>query len=442
MMILIKNGMVIDPANKRADVLDILIENSEIKEISGKVNTSNRDILTFDARDMVVSPGLVDVHVHFREPGFEHKETIKTGSRAAAMGGFTTVVCEPNTMPPIDSADMVRKVLHIASENAIINVHTKAAVTRGLRGEYLTDVDTLKEAGASALSDDGNPVGNEKLMKAALINAKENMLPLSPHCEDSDYYLKEQGGRPEREPYTSESEFIKRDIELNREIGCALHFSHISYRESVEVIERAKSEGIPITAEAAPHHFTLTNAVIEKTGSNGKVNPPLRTDNDREALVHGLKSGVIDVIATDHAPHTIDEKNQAWDKAPFGIIGLETSLGVTLTALVHTGVITFYEAIEKMAVNPARIFGLNAGTLSVGSNGDIVIIDPDKIWTVNPDTFESKGRNCPFNNQELKGKAVMTMVKGKIVMLNGSIIENQDELYRSMKESPPTLSRK
>ncbi len=447
MKILIKNGRVIDPCNEKDEITDILIENSKIKEISKNIRLRNDDdILIVNAINKIVTPGLIDVHVHFREPGFENKETIKTGSRAAVMGGFTTVVCEPNTDPPIDSSKKVRKVLEVAKKNSIVNLKTKACISLSMKGERLVNVNAVHNAGAVAISDDGHPVGGSKLMRNALLKAKENYMVVNPHCEESEFYRgkmsKKNGDSLFSSPYskstqkyTSEQGLIERDIELVRKIKCPLHISHVSFKDSVIAIRKAKKDGLPITAEATPHHFSLTaDDIPTDAGGNFvsadfKVNPPLRSISDREALLQGLKDNIIEVIATDHAPHAPDEKAIGWDNAPFGIIGLETSLGIVMTRLVHEKNLSMYEAVAKMASNPARIFGLDAGNLSIGARADITIIDPFKEWIVDANKFESKGRNCPFNGWNLKGKAYMTIVNGQIVMEEGVIIEDQLEYF-------------
>ncbi len=443
MLILIKNGKLIDPGNNRENFLDILIENSKIKDISKDITIKTTDHLVIDASNKIISPGLIDVHVHFREPGFQDKETITTGSRAAAMGGFTTVIMEPNTYPPIDTPTRVKNVLDIANKNKIINVLTKACISERIEGKKLVKVKDIKEAGAVAISDDGHPVGSNKLMENAFKKAKDNNILVNPHCEESEFYrdkIKEKEGEDffrDTMPYSAEASFIHRDINLIRKSECPLHISHVSLRDSVKEIEKAQNEELPVTAEATPHHFSLTKEDLEKCEkikikNNAKVNPPLRSQEDVDSIREGLKDNTIQVIASDHAPHTPWEKDQSWDNAPFGIIGLETTVGIVFTNLVHKEILTLNNAIAKMTINPAKIFGLNCGKLDIGSQADITIIDTLKEWTVDVNKFESKGRNCPFDGWKLTGKSIMTIVRGDIVMINDRIIENTQELYEKL----------
>ncbi len=433
--ILLKNGTVIDPKSKKNDVLDVLIDGRKIKKIGKNIKDKDSEIV--DANGKIITPGLVDVHVHFREPGFEYKETIESGARAAAAGGFTTILMEPNTVPPADSPERVARVLGIAKKTGIVNVYTKACLSKGLKGVRLTDVKALKNAGAVAISDDGNPVPGNKLMNNALKAGKLFNIPVSPHCEESKFYrdqkkLASKKKKPSRyfigatrfaeKPYCLEADFIKRDIALAKETGAKLHVSHVSLAESVKLIANAKNDGVAITAEAAPHHLLLTEKDAEKIGTNAKVNPPLRTQKDVDAVKEGLISGTIDIIASDHAPHAMKEKALKWEKAPFGLIGLETTLALVLTHLVKPGLLTMSQAIEKMSAFPAKIFNLKAGSLAIGSIADIALIDPKKKWTIDSSRFCSKGRNCPFDKWEVQGKAIMTIVKGRIVMKGGKII--------------------
>lgn len=439
MKLLLKNGDILDPFTGDRKKIDILVDGSKVKTIAR--NITDKDASIIDAKDKIVMPGLVDVHVHFREPGQEYKETIYTGSRAAAAGGFTTVVAEPNTKPPIDTPSRIKKVLNIASDQSIVNFYSKAAITRRSEGKRLVDVRALKAAGAVAISDDGHPVYGERLMKNALEAGVKYDILVSPHCEESEFYRQKVFKKSNSEkhppsspnlmpyssdpkPYTSEEGLIKRDIELAERTGARIHISHVSRAESVEIIAQAKKRGVAVTAEATPHHFLLSEKDADEIGTNAKVNPPLRSEEDVAAIKSGLINGTIDIIATDHAPHSPEDKSVPWQHAPFGIIGLETALGLVLTYLVQPKLLTISQVIEKMSVTPAQIYGLSsAGSLIEGQPADITIIDPKKKWRVNANQFYSKGRNCPFDGWELCGKAVMTIVAGRVVMKDGQIIE-------------------
>ena len=443
MKLLIKKGIIFNPSSKRIEVLDIFINGSKIKDIASNITNSESDVLTIDAENKWVVPGLVDVHVHFRQPGQEYKEGIYSGSRAAAAGGFTTVVVEPNSVPPIDTSSRLAEILEIASSQSIVNFYSKACISLGMEGEKLVDVESLKEAGAKALSDDGHPVPSELLMEKALYEGKKYGIVINPHCEESPLYrekiisewkIKNGSQRTSSSvpmpyshsanPYTSEPGFVERDILLAEKTGAHIHISHVSLAQSVEIIAKAKKRGVRITAEATPHHFLLTYEMAEKIGANAKVNPPLRSKNDVDAIKQGLADGTIDIIASDHAPHSPEEKSLSWEKAPFGIIGLETTLGLVLTYLVKPGILTLEQAIDKMTVLPARIFGLPdwVGTFTPGKRGDVTIIDPNKKWIVDSSKFYSKGRNCPFDGWELQGKAVAVIVNGKLIMQDGKIL--------------------
>lgn len=425
--LLIKNGRVIDPANNVDKVCDVLIVDGKISEI-GKIKKSVQAVV--DATDKLVTPGLVDIHVHFRQPGQEYKEDIYSGSRAAAAGGFTTVIAESNTYPPIDTASRLKNILAIANTESIVHFFSKACISKKMQGKKLVVVEELKNAGARAISDDGHPVPSKKLMRSALEKAREFEILVNPHCEESDYYRKnmaEQGLAEIFPAYSRENIFIERDINLAEDVKANIHISHVSLASSVKTIANAKKRGVKVTAEATPHHFTLTKEMGDNIGTNAKVNPPLRTKEDVEAIKKALADGTIDIIASDHAPHSPEEKSLPWEgknSAPFGIIGLETTLGIVLTHLVEPGVLTLEQAIEKMTILPAKIFGLEKegiGSLTIDKCADITIIDPKKKWKVDSSLFYSKGRNCPFNGWELQGKAIMTIVKGQIVMENGQI---------------------
>ncbi len=439
MKLLLKNVDILDPFTGDRKEIDILVDGSKVKRIAR--NITDKDASIIDAKDKIAMPGLVDVHVHFREPGQEYKETIYTGSRAAAAGGFTTVVAEPNTEPPIDTPSRIKKILKVASDQSIVNFYSKASITRRTEGKRLVDVRALKAAGAVAISDDGHPVYGARLMKNALEAGAKYDILVSSHCEESESYrqrvIKKNRGRKyppsspnsmpyssSSKPYTSEEGLIKRDIEIAERAGARIHISHVSRAESVEIIAKAKKRGVAVTAEATPHHFLLSEKDAEEIGTNAKVNPPLRSEEDVAAIKSGLIDGTIDIIATDHAPHSPQEKSVSWEQAPFGIIGLETALGLVLTYLVQPKLLTISQAIEKMSVKPAQIYGLSCGgSLMDGQPADMTIIDPKKNWRVNADEFYSKGRNCPFDGWELCGKAIMTIVAGRVVMKDGQIVE-------------------
>jgi dihydroorotase len=444
MKLLIKKASLIKKGAKNLEVLDVLIDGEEIKEIRKDILAPGASVI--DVSGKILVPGLIDAHVHFREPGQEYKEDLRTGSLAAAAGGFTTVIAEPNTIPPIDTPVRLRRLLDLARKKSVVNFYSKAAITRGLKGNSLTDIAKLKEAGARAISDDGNPIPGYRLMRNALIKGKENKILISPHDEESALYreriLRKQRkhrepsinvqmpyASPGADPYTSEAGFIKRDIELAEKTGASLHLSHVSLAKSVDIIAEAKKRGIKVTAEATPHHFLLTENMAREIGPNAKVNPPLRSEEDVAAVREGLASGVIDMIASDHAPHSPDEKNREWEKAPFGVIGLETTLGLVLTFLVHPRFLTLSQAIEKMTIIPAKIFGLDVlgvGSLRPGAKADLTLIDLDRKWKVDASRFYSKGRNCPFNGWELYGKAILTIVAGRIAVKDGMVVsENQ-----------------
>ncbi len=448
MKLLLKKGILLDPTTGNQDYFDILIAGPIIQRIDRDI--FDRNALVIDVKDKIIVPGLVDVHVHFREPGQEHKETIATGSRAAAAGGFTTVVAEANTLPPIDTPSRVRKVMEIARKNSVVNFYTKASISRGTRGTRLIDIKAVKAAGAVAISDDGHPVPGKRLMRNAFAEARSCNILVSPHCEESELYRKrimEKNSKkkltpldympystePSR-PYFSETGFIKREIQLAEETGARIHITHVSLASSVKEIAKAKQKGIPITCEATPHHLLLTEDVIETIGTNAKANPPLRSKKDVEAVRKGLADGVIDIIATDHAPHSPEEKSAPWDKAPFGIIGLETALGLVLTSLVRPGILTLMQAINRMSTVPARIFGLKIGRAKPGTQANLTVIDLDRKWKVDAEKFYSKGRNCPFDGWELQGKPVITVVKGRVVMQEGKIMTGDipDSYRRSL----------
>jgi dihydroorotase len=422
MLTLIKGGRVIDPGNLDG-MVDILIAEGKIVEIrkQGLAEGKYPEARIIDASDKIVTPGLIDIHVHLREPGYEYKETIETGCLAAAFGGFTAICCMPNTNPVNDCRQVTEYVLQKARAADTVRVYPVAAISKGSKGDALCEYGELKEAGAIAVSDDGNPVRNSQLMRRALEYSKGFDLPVISHCEDLDLAaggVMNEGDVATRLglagiPNAAESIMVLRDIALCELTGVPVHIAHVSTMESVRAIKDAKKRGIPVTAETAPHYFTLTDESVKEYSTNAKMYPPLRSVRDREAIRGGIADGTIDVIATDHAPHSLIEKQVEFDRAANGIIGLETSVSLSLK-LVETGVISMTVLVEKMSTNPARILGLKNG-LRIGQSADITIIDPERSYRVNADHFRSLSRNTPFNGWDMKGKAVLTMVEGKIV---------------------------
>ena len=407
MKLLIKGGRVIDPTNRIEKDVDILIERGKIAQIQASIPANGTK--TLDATDNLVVPGLVDLHTHLREPGREDKETIESGCRAALRGGFTTICAMPNTEPAIDQRSVVDLVHREAERLGLVTVKVVGAITRGRAGKELTDFAELFDAGCVALSDDGSGVANGFLMRRALEYAKLFNRPLIQHAEDPE--LSAQGVMHEGLvsttlglrgiPSESETVIVARDIALAELTGGWVHVAHLSSAKSVELIRDAKRRGIRVTAEVTPHHLALTEEVVGDFDTRAKVNPPLRTEEDRRALIEGLRDGTIDCIATDHAPHTEWEKEADFDAAPFGISGLETALAVCAEILVKPGVMTWSQLIEKLTSAPAKIADLEAGTLSVGAWADITVIDPKASWTVNPQQFISKGRHTPFAGRQL-----------------------------------------
>lgn len=425
MKLLIKNGTLIDPVLNSEQITDILIEDGQIAAIGA--NLEDAEARTIEAAGLAVAPGLIDMHVHFRDPGFTYKEDIISGSNAAAHGGFTTVTCMPNTKPTVDCPEMVSYVLERSKQGSGVNVLPIGAVSVGEKGETLTDAKALKQAGAVALSDDGMPVQNANLMRDALICASRAALTVLTHCEDKDmvknYAVNE--GRISRQlgihgrPAIAEEIMVMRDAMLAEETQTAVHICHISTGRAVDIVRKYKKKGVKITCETCPQYFTLNQREILEQGAMARVNPPLRTTRDVAAILAGLKDGTIDCIVTDHAPHSEEEKARGLEQAPSGMVGLETSLGISLTQLYHTGEMTLPQIIAKMTVNPARILNLEKGRLSVGSDADLTIFDPNEEWVVDASKFASKGRNTPFNGRTLKGKVKYTIVAGAIVYQDG-----------------------
>ena len=422
MLTVIKGGRIIDPGNLDG-IMDIFIKDDKIVEIKtdGFLDGEYSELKMIDASGKVVIPGLIDMHVHLREPGYEYKETIETGCRSAVVGGFTAVCCMPNTKPVNDCKAVTEYILTKAREAGTARVYPVSAISKGSQGDDLCEYGELKTAGAVAVSDDGNPVMNSHLMRRALEQAKECQLPVISHCEDIN--LAAGGVMNEGAvatgmglagiPNASESIMVLRDIALSELTGASLHIAHVSTMESVRAIRDAKTRDVPVTAETAPHYFILTDASVKGYNTNMKMNPPLRSSRDRDAVRQGLADGTIDVIATDHAPHSSVEKSLEFHQAPNGIIGLETALSLGLN-LVDEGILTLTGLIEKMSTNPAQILGLENGII-VGQQADITIIDLEKPFRVKADRFQSLSRNTPFDDWDMKGKTVLTMVGGKIV---------------------------
>lgn len=415
---LIKNGRVIDPSAGFDQVADVFIEEGKIKEI-GKIDIRGQEEV-IDAEGYIVAPGLVDIHVHFREPGFTYKEDIITGSEAAAAGGFTTVVAMANTKPVVDNEETLSYVLE-QTRKSKINVYTVAAVTKGLKGKELVDMKRLHEMGAVGFSDDGVAIVDKEIVIKAMEIAKELDVPLSFHEEDP-YFVKTpgiNGGKVAEKlgivgaSYIAEDIMVARDCVLALYTGARVNIQHISSGNSVEIVRLFKKLGAEVHAEATPHHFSLTEEAVLKCGTLAKMNPPLRREEDRQKIIEGLKDGTIDIIATDHAPHSKEEKELGLTEAPSGIIGLETSLALGITNLVKKGYLTLMELLEKMTVNPSRLYNLESGTLKLGRNADIVIFDENEMFEVN--SFKSKSSNSPFIGQKLYGKVKYTICRGQVV---------------------------
>lgn len=418
-MILIKNGKLIDPKSKLEEITDIVIDKDIIKYI-GKANNEKEYEYVIDAAGKVVAPGLIDVHVHFRDPGLTYKEDLFTGSAAAAKGGFTTVVCMANTNPVIDNEEILREFLEKAKK-CPINVKTVATISKGLKGKELVDMEKLLELGVVGFSDDGIPIMNAGFLHKAMVKARELDTPLSLHEEDPSLigYPGVNEGEVSSQlgikgaPRVSESSMVARDSMLALDTGAKVHMQHLSSKEAVEVVRFAKKIGANVTAEVTPQHFSLTDKEIIKKGTLAKLNPPLRTEADIKAIIKGLQDKTIDMIVTDHAPHSEEEKAKEITKAPSGLIGLETSLAVGITYLVNKGHLTLMDLIEKMTINPAKLYKLDLGYLKEGSKADLVIFDDKEEWIV--EEFVSKSNNSPYIGNRLTGKIKYTVCNGKIV---------------------------
>ncbi len=421
MLLLIKNGTVINPGDQTQAEADVLVEDGMIKKIGAALPVKAERVI--DAAGCYVMPGFIDMHVHLRDPGQEHKETVETGLRAAVHGGFTTIVAMPNTKPIVDNPDVVRYVHNKAQDIGLAHVLQAGAMTRGERGEELSDIEGMVEAGIPALSEDGKSVMNAQLCREAMTLAMKYDIPVLAHCEDRNLVnggVVNEDGNAQRLGLKGiansvEDVIAARDMILARETGAALHLCHCSTRGSVQMLRFAKQVGLRVTAEVCPHHFTLTSSDIPEDDANYKMNPPLRTQEDVDALKEGLRDGAIDVIATDHAPHTAIEKGEGLKHAPFGIAGLETVASLVMTELVEPGYLTMMQMAEKMSYNPAKILGLDRGVAEEGKPADLVVFDPQQEYVINPDDFYSKGKNTPFAGRKVRGMVMATVVDGRVV---------------------------
>ncbi len=418
---LIKNGRVVDPASRLDDRRDLLIEDGKIAGIDKKIEKAGAEI--FDAANLVVAPGFIDMHVHLREPGKESAETIDTGTRAAAAGGFTAVACMPNTTPINDNPLITRYILRQAEVADRIRVYPVGAATKESAGEELAEIESLREAGIVAASDDGRPIWNARILRRVLEYARALDIAVIDHAED--LHLSAGGVMNEGDvslrlglrgiPAAAESVAVARDLEVAALAGGRLHIAHLSTCAALTLIRRAKQDGLSVTCEVTPHHFTLTEEAVENYNTLAKMNPPLRAAADVAALVEGLADGTVDAIASDHAPHTVTEKQVDFDSAPFGVIGLETAVALALDRLYHTGKINLLRLVELFSTNPARILGVPGGALKVGAPADITILDPEKKWTYRAETGASKSRNSPFDGWSFRGAPVATFVAGRFV---------------------------
>lgn len=419
--LLIKNGRVIDPASGTDRIADVVIENERIAAVGPDLSSMAADI--FDASGLVVAPGFIDMHVHLREPGIEHAETIETGSRAAAAGGFTTICAMPNTAPVNDSATVTSYIVDRARKFAAVNVLPIGAITKGSQGTELAAIGSMKNAGIVAISDDGQPVMNSRIMRRAMEFARSFDLPVIDHCEDLNLSAggdMHEGAASTRLglrgiPSAAEDVMVARDILLAACTGARFHVAHISTRGALRMVEDAKRQGLSVTCEVTPHHISLTDRELAGYDSHFKMKPPLRAECDLAALIEGIVSGTVDVMATDHAPHPGSEKMQEFEKCPFGIIGLETALGVALEVLHHTGKAGLMRIVELFTAGPARVLRLNRGKLAVGAMADVTLFDPDLEWTYDVNRSFSKSNNSPYHGRKFRGGPVATIVSGRIV---------------------------
>ncbi|OPZ09833.1 MAG: Dihydroorotase [candidate division BRC1 bacterium ADurb.BinA292] len=425
---LLQGGRILDPANQRDETADLwLVEG----RIATRPTASLQPDEVLDCRGLIVAPGLIDMHVHLREPGREDKETIASGTRAAAAGGFTSVCAIPNTTPVIDSQTGIKFITSRSQTDAVVNVFPYAAVTKGQKGEELTEFGDLLQAGAVGFTDDGRPIMNNQVMRRALEYSVTFDTLILDHCEDLN--LAEGGVMREGElatrlglrgwPSVAESIQVARDAELSEFTGGRIHVMHVSTRASVEIIRQARARGVRISCEVTPHHLALTVEACRTYSTNAKCNPPIGPESDRLALIEGLLDGTIEVIATDHAPHTEMEKDLMFTDAPNGIIGMETAFGVLNTVLVRPGLMTLPDLISRMTANPARLLRIDKGTLSDGADADVALLDPEQVWTVDPERLHSKARNCPWNGQQLVGRPVATFVGGELIYRDGRILD-------------------
>lgn len=430
MKTLIKGGWLIDPGNGRDGLFDLVIDKRKILAVEKQGQLSEKDVNgaeIIDATGLIVSPGFIDMHVHFREPGFEYKETIETGCQSAAAGGFTSVATMPNTDPVNDNRSVTEFILRKARETGIVNVYPIGAISKGLKGEQLSEMGDLKDAGVVAYSDDGRPVMNSELMRRAFEYSKMFGLPCIQHSEMLD--LAEGGCMNEGVvstelglqgmPTEAEDIMVYRDIALLQKTGGRLHVAHISSGNAVDLVRMAKAKGLPVTCEVAPHHFALTENAVKNYDTNAKMSPPLRVESDLEAIREGLRDDTIDIIATDHAPHDVVDKQVEFNRACFGIVGLETALPLTLR-LVEEKIISLSKMVEKLTSRPAEIFNLDRGTLGVGGIADIVIFDPDAEVVIDVSKFKSRSKNSPFDGWKVKGQVIRTLVAGKTVFSESS----------------------
>ena len=428
MKLLLKSGRVVNPATNFNDMVDILIEDEKIVKIGADLQSDDAEV--FDATGLIIAPGLIDMHVHLREPGQEAKEDIGSGTRAAAAGGITTVACMPNTSPVIDNSVLVQGIAQRAQQDGVVKVNIVGALSKGQEGKELAEIGDMLEAGAVAITDDGHYVDSAKLLMNGLDYIARYDLPIISHAEDNT--LTEDGVMHEGavsamlgmkgRPAVAEDIAVSRDILLAEYTNARIHIAHISSKGAVELVRQAKKRGVKVTAEVTPHHLTLTDEEIKNFNVAAKVCPPLRSKDHVQAMIEGLKDGTIDAIVTDHSPHAFEEKDREFKFAPNGFTGMETSLGVILTNLYHTGIMTIDEIIEKMSVAPAKILKLDAGNIEIGKIADLTVIDTEKTWKVDSNKFYSRGKFTPYDGEELKGKAVATIVNGKIVMENGIIV--------------------